>query len=214
MDRQGESFAHRGLAGLASAQGDARARPQTAGQDDGWCKQSARCKGDLPGQHAVSHSWHEQSEFNWSRGLVGIARITLGLRWTDPQCGFKALRGSVAQDLARRGFLDGFAFDLELLYLARCDSLRCEEVAVGWVDRPGSKVRPAVDVPGFLRDILRIRFHAWRGDYAAPARDHRSASRAIDAASSPRGATGIDAQDRAAHPSSRSSERRRAPSTS
>ncbi|MCA9503395.1 MAG: glycosyltransferase [Myxococcales bacterium] len=149
-----------------------------------------------------------------SRGLVGIARITLGLRWTDPQCGFKALRGSVAQDLARRGFLDGFAFDLELLYLARCDSLRCEEVAVGWVDRPGSKVRPAVDVPGFLRDILRIRFHAWRGDYAAPARDHRSASRAIDAASSPRGATGIDAQDRAAHPSSRSSERRRAPSTS
>lgn len=80
----------------------------------------------------------------------------------DTQCGFKLFEARIAKELFRRSFLDGFSFDVEILYLARKLGYRVEEIPVTWIHRGGSKVRPVRDGLLFLRDILRIRLHNYR----------------------------------------------------
>jgi len=77
----------------------------------------------------------------------------------DTQCGFKCFTGETAQDLFRLLTIDGFAFDVELLYLARKRGLRFSEVGVDWYYRPQSKVRPIRDSLAMTLDLLKIR---WR----------------------------------------------------
>lgn len=77
----------------------------------------------------------------------------------DTQCGFKCFTGETAQDLFRLLTIDGFAFDVELLYLARKRRLRFSEVGVDWYYRPQSKVRPIRDSLAMTLDLLKIR---WR----------------------------------------------------
>ena len=78
---------------------------------------------------------------------------------SDTQCGFKCFRGAVVQDLFRRQTMDGFSFDVELLYLARKRGLTFAEVGVDWYYRPESKVRPIRDSLAMTLDLLKIR---WR----------------------------------------------------
>ncbi|GAA0502014.1 glycosyltransferase [Deinococcus depolymerans] len=92
-----------------------------------------------------------------SGALRRVTRAVTGVTAEDTQCGFKLLRGEVAHDLFRRGTLDGFSFDLELLYLAARDGLRVTEVPVRWVDAPDSKVDPLRDSVKFLKDMLALR---------------------------------------------------------
>ncbi|WP_412027212.1 glycosyltransferase [Deinococcus yunweiensis] len=95
--------------------------------------------------------------------LRAITQLSTGVRLQDTQCGFKLFRGEVARDLFGRQRMDGFSFDLELLYLAARDGLRVAEVPVVWVDAPDSKVDPIRDGLKFLRDIVQIRrLHAAR----------------------------------------------------
>ncbi len=77
----------------------------------------------------------------------------------DTQCGFKCFRGEAAQDLFPRLTLDGFAFDVELLHLARKRGLTYSEVGVDWYYRAQSKVRPVQDSLSMTLDLLKIR---WR----------------------------------------------------
>lgn len=99
--------------------------------------------------------------FNVLLHLLGIG----GIR--DTQCGFKLLRGEVARELFRQLRLDGFAYDVELLVLARRRGLRIAEVGVVWVDSPGSRVDPVRDSARMFRDVLRVRFARRRGGSAA-----------------------------------------------
>ena len=77
----------------------------------------------------------------------------------DTQCGFKCFRGGSAQDLFPRLTLDGFAFDVELLHLARERGLTYYEVGVDWYYQSQSKVRPIQDSLAMTLDLLKIR---WR----------------------------------------------------
>ena len=77
----------------------------------------------------------------------------------DTQCGFKCFRGTAAEDLYPRQTMDGFAFDVELLYLARKRGLTFAEVGVDWYYRSQSKVRPVRDSFAMTLDLLKIR---WR----------------------------------------------------
>ncbi len=77
----------------------------------------------------------------------------------DTQCGFKCFRGETAQDLFPRLTLDGFAFDVELLHLARKRGLTYSEVGVDWYYQSQSKVRPVQDSLAMTLDLLKIR---WR----------------------------------------------------
>lgn len=78
---------------------------------------------------------------------------------TDTQCGFKCFRGEAADELFQRQTMDGFAFDVELLYLARKRGLTFAEVGVDWYYRSQSKVRPVRDALAMTLDLLKVR---WR----------------------------------------------------
>ena len=87
-----------------------------------------------------------------------VSRMAVsGLR--DTQCGFKCFRGRAAQDLFARLTIDGFAFDVELLYLARKLGRSYSEVGVDWYYQSHSKVRPVQDSLAMTLDLLKIR---WR----------------------------------------------------
>ena len=86
-----------------------------------------------------------------------------GLR--DTQCGFKCFRGEIVPLLFRRQTMEGFAFDVEVLFLARKEKLNIGEIGIDWYFRQGSKVRPFRDAFTMTRDLLNIRWHNWRGRY-------------------------------------------------
>jgi len=93
------------------------------------------------------------------RRLLGRAfslhtRCVLGLQTLDTQCGFKAFKGAVARNLFDTLLCDGFAFDLEILAMAKARGLRVLEMGVEWHERPGSTVHP-------LRDGMRMLQAAW-----------------------------------------------------
>ncbi|MEE8526187.1 MAG: dolichyl-phosphate beta-glucosyltransferase [Thermoanaerobaculia bacterium] len=91
-----------------------------------------------------------------------IIRI-LGVRGIkDTQCGFKLLDGEAARRLFERMIVDRFAFDVELVWLARREGLRVVEVGVPWVDSPRSRVHPIFDSSRMFHDVLTFRFRHWR----------------------------------------------------
>jgi dolichyl-phosphate beta-glucosyltransferase len=87
---------------------------------------------------------------------------------SDTQCGFKLFRRIVAQELFGYASINGFGFDLELLYLAQQRGYRIAEVPVNWSDQPGSKVRVFRDGLAMLRDMAVIRRNHQRGRYRHP----------------------------------------------
>jgi glycosyltransferase involved in cell wall biosynthesis/putative flippase GtrA len=91
-----------------------------------------------------------------SRSYNVVLRSTLRTRFSDAQCGFKAIRRDVALALLPLVEDDTWFFDTELLVLAERAGLRIHEVPVDWVDDPDSRVdvfRTAIDD---LRGIRRI----------------------------------------------------------
>jgi len=94
----------------------------------------------------------------------------------DSQCGFKALRREVAVDVARRQTIEGWGFDVELLYIARRRGYTMREVGIDWYYMPDSRVSPLRDTLTMLRDVLQIAWNARRGVYAKDADDERDTS--------------------------------------
>jgi dolichyl-phosphate beta-glucosyltransferase len=76
----------------------------------------------------------------------------------DTQCGFKLFRGDLARRLFGRSKIDRFAWDMEILYLARREGVPIAEVPVLWFDSPDSRVSLLRDAPATLRDLIRIRW--------------------------------------------------------
>ena len=91
------------------------------------------------------------------------ALVVGGLK--DTQCGFKAFKRDVAQDLFSRQTLDGFSFDVEILYLARKRGYRTEEIAIDWYFDANSRVRAGRDTLHMVGDLLRIRLRTAAGGY-------------------------------------------------
>ena len=76
----------------------------------------------------------------------------------DTQCGFKMFRRAAAEAVFSRQRLVGFAFDVELLFIADGLKLSVAEIPVNWVEQPGSKVNLVTDSIKMLWDISRIRW--------------------------------------------------------
>jgi glycosyltransferase involved in cell wall biosynthesis len=85
----------------------------------------------------------------------------------DTQCGFKCFRAEVANDLFGRQLMDGWSFDIEVLYLAQKAGYKIVEVPVHWYYRSESKVNAVEDAMRMIRDILTIRANMRRGLYNA-----------------------------------------------
>jgi glycosyltransferase involved in cell wall biosynthesis len=85
-----------------------------------------------------------------------IARGFLRYDIRDAQCGFKAVRTSVARDLIPRIVDDDWFFDTELLTLAWRDGLRINEIPVRWIEDDDSRVRIVTTALDDLRGIWRL----------------------------------------------------------
>jgi dolichyl-phosphate beta-glucosyltransferase len=97
--------------------------------------------------------WRELAgkTFNLVIRLLGVR----GIR--DSQCGFKLLRGDVARELFGAMIVDRFAFDVELILLARQRGYRVLEVGVEWKNDPASRVNMLRDGARMVVDVVRIR---------------------------------------------------------
>jgi glycosyltransferase involved in cell wall biosynthesis len=84
----------------------------------------------------------------------------------DTQCGFKAFRADTARAIFSRQRIDGFGFDVEVLYLARRLGFQIRVVPLRWEHKENSRVAPIRDTLWMLSDVLRVRFNGWRGNYA------------------------------------------------
>src|SRR5947199_10860228 len=98
----------------------------------------------------------------WRREQAGrifnlLVRVVTGLPFWDTQCGFKAFRIDACRPILEAARLDGFAFDVELLYLAQRARLRIREIPVRWNHAEGSKVHFIYDSLRMLREVIVLR---------------------------------------------------------
>jgi dolichyl-phosphate beta-glucosyltransferase len=122
-----------------------------------------------------------------SRVFNLVIRSLLGLPYRDTQSGLKGFRQAAAREIFSRTRLDGFAFDVEALFLARRLGLEVAEVSAQAKECQGSKVRMAVDAQRMLREVWAVRQMAASGAYGdlpirhgrtktAPRTDHSGAA--------------------------------------
>ena len=83
----------------------------------------------------------------------------------DTQCGFKCIRAEVARDIFPSQTLTGWAFDVELLYIARHRGYRIVESPIQWYFNSDSKISVFRDSLRMFLDLLLIRRNARRGLY-------------------------------------------------
>lgn len=100
---------------------------------------------------------------NWIRQTMGktfnfLVRFLVGLNFKDTQCGFKCFDQKSVRMIFPFLKINGFAFDVELLYLAKCFGLKVKECSVKWINSPLSKVRIFSDSFKMLVALVRVRF--------------------------------------------------------
>ncbi|MBX9686942.1 MAG: glycosyltransferase family 2 protein [Candidatus Obscuribacterales bacterium] len=83
----------------------------------------------------------------------------------DTQCGFKLFKRHAARDIFSVNRIDGFGFDVEVLYIARMRAYKTTEIAINWANMEGSKVNVLVDSPKMLLEVLKVTLSAWCGFY-------------------------------------------------
>jgi len=97
--------------------------------------------------------------FNWA------VQIGLLAGHHDTQCGFKVFEGNVARDLFSRLTIEGWAYDVELLFLAHHLGHTVREVPVVWRYEADSRLRPIADGLGMAREIRQVQRNARNGVY-------------------------------------------------
>jgi glycosyltransferase involved in cell wall biosynthesis len=102
------------------------------------------------------------------RGFNTLIRLIALPGLDDTQCGFKCVRGAIANQLFKRQTLIGWSFDVEILFIARHLGYRVVEVPIPWYFNPDSKIRVLRDSFHMGMDLLTIRLNALRGNYDHP----------------------------------------------
>lgn len=83
----------------------------------------------------------------------------------DSQCGFKCFRGDIADEIFPLQTIDGWTFDVEVLFIARRHGYKVVEVPIPWYYNPGSKIRMLRDSWKMMLDLLTIRRNGRSGLY-------------------------------------------------
>ena len=97
--------------------------------------------------------------FNWGVRIMAVRDLN------DTQCGFKCFRREVAEVLFPLQTINGWTFDVELLYVAQQRGYHIIEVPITWIYKDHSKVKPVADLYQVIIEIIRIRRNAARGIY-------------------------------------------------
>jgi len=93
-----------------------------------------------------------------------MMRIITGLPFQDTQCGFKLFEAAAGREIFGRQLLNGFGFDVEVLFIARRLGYRALEIPVRWNDVLGTKVSLWRGLQAF-GDLAEVRWNALRGKY-------------------------------------------------
>jgi glycosyltransferase involved in cell wall biosynthesis len=88
-----------------------------------------------------------------------LVRLSSGLPFWDTQCGFKAFRMETCRSILESARIRGFAFDVELLFLAQRAGLSLREIPVRWNHVDGSKVHFLRDSVTMLREVVALRMN-------------------------------------------------------
>jgi glycosyltransferase involved in cell wall biosynthesis len=113
---------------------------------------------EAPGAERTGEAWSRRVSGRVFNALVRVFAVP-GIR--DSQCGYKMLRADAVAALAPHLTVDGFAFDVELLYLARLAGFRIREVGIVCHCRQDSRVRVRAGLASVL-DVMRVRLKTRR----------------------------------------------------
>jgi len=108
-----------------------------------------------PGETEVVTKLHRKIIGRVFAAMVNIFAVP---GFADTQCGFKMFRYENTRDIFSKQKINGFAFDVEVLFIANKLSLSISEIPVNWVNQEGSKVNIVTDSTRMLFDILRVRW--------------------------------------------------------
>jgi dolichyl-phosphate beta-glucosyltransferase len=100
----------------------------------------------------------------WYREMIGVVgnlfvQALLVRGYQDTQCGFKGCSAHAAVEIFSRAIIDGFAFDIEMIYLATRLGFRIEQIGVEWYNDERTRVRAVRDSVRTFREVLAIRRH-------------------------------------------------------
>jgi dolichyl-phosphate beta-glucosyltransferase len=94
-----------------------------------------------------------------------LLRLTLGLKFKDTQCGFKAFTSRAAQTILPLQHIERWGFDPEILFLARKFGFQVEEVPVRWGHSGDTRIHPLLDGTRMFVEMLRVRWYDLAGKY-------------------------------------------------
>lgn len=94
-----------------------------------------------------------------------LLRLTLGLKFKDTQCGFKAFKQPAARAIFPLQKIERWGFDPEILFLARKFGFKVKEIPVVWGHSGGTRINPLVDGARMFQEMLRVRWYDISGEY-------------------------------------------------
>ena len=97
--------------------------------------------------------------FNFMVRLIALKNIY------DTQCGFKCFNGDVADKIFPLQTVNGFGFDVEILFIAERMGIDIKEIGIRWSYNEGSKIRPMRDSISMLKDLWLVRWNSFTGKY-------------------------------------------------
>ncbi len=119
---------------------------------------------DIEGSQVERHqAWYRE---NMGKIFNRIIRLLTRLPFKDTQCGFKLFTHKASREIFSRSRVERFAFDVEILWLAKKLSIPVREVPVRWINDPASRVDPIRDSSQMLWDVVRIRWNDLQGRYS------------------------------------------------
>ena len=98
-----------------------------------------------------------------------VVRNLISRKVADTQCGLKVFSRRAARSIFGRTTIDGFAFDAEVVFLARRLGFRFERLPVTLINEFSSTLSLSRHAVPMLMDVCRVRWQAWRGEYELPA---------------------------------------------
>ena len=118
----------------------------------------------------VSQPWYRKAMGRIFNLVVWVIAIK---GFKDTQCGFKCFKRKAALSVFNVQRISGFAFDVEILYIAGKLGLKVKDVPVRWINSPDSRVKLLQGSLSMLKDILKIRLFDRAGYYGQPARSKK-----------------------------------------
>lgn len=98
----------------------------------------------------------------WGSKLVfaPLVQILFRLQYHDTQCGAKLFKREVIEKIISSLRVKQWAFDIELLYLCRCNGFRIKELPTIWHEQEGSKLRTVRDGLQMIQTLVKLRLHS------------------------------------------------------